>query len=220
LFCIGHHLAVDAITTMFLEAADGALDLIGRDEVGAHWDDPSLLPGYRVGGLAAHLVRAVLTVHGYLSSEPPAAGSSRLSAAEYFAAALGDHDPVDSDFHAAVRARGEEAAEAGQPAVVEQLRSTLQLLRETGLDIDRDVTVLGGLVMRPGDYLRTRLVELAVHTDDLATSVGTAAPSYRTPVWEAVAQVVVETAVARTTAREVALGMARPDRHPPVVAFG
>jgi hypothetical protein len=208
------------MTTMFLEAADSALDLIGRVEVAACWDDPSVLPGYRVGGLAAHLGRAVVTVHAYLSSEPPTAGSSRLSAAEYFAAALGDHDPVGSDFHAAVRARGEEAAAAGHPAVVEQLRSTLQLLRETGLDVDRDVAVLGGLVMNLGDYLRTRLVELAVHTDDLATSAGTAAPSYRTPVWETVARVVVETAVARTNAREVALGMARPDRHPPVAAFG
>jgi hypothetical protein len=209
---------VDAITAMFLEAADGALDLVGRDEVAERWDDPSVLPGYHVGGLAAHLARAVLTVHAYLSSEPPSAGSSPLSAAEYFAAALGDHDPVDSDFHAGVRARGEEAAAAGHAAVVEQLRSTLQLLRE--IELDRDVAVLAGLVMHLRDYLETRLVELAIHTDDLAASVGVPPPWYRTPVWETVTRVVVETAVERTTAKDVALGMARPDRHSPVAAFG
>lgn len=211
---------MDAVTTMFFEAAEAAADLIERPAVAARWDTPSALPGYGVGALAAHLARGVHTVEIYLAAEPPAPGSPCLSAGEYFAAALGDHDPRDSEFHAQVRRRGEDEAAAGRQAVAERLRATIAGLRADELDVDRPVAVIGGLVMDLGGYLETRLVELAVHSADLAESVGEAAPTYESDVWGTVANAVVATGMARSGPRALALALARPERHGPFEAFG
>lgn len=211
---------MDAIATQFFEAADAAADIVESDAVGARWGAPSLLPGYDVGALAAHLARAVHTVESYLAAEPPGSGSPRLTAGEYFAAALGDHDPVDSELHAQVRRRGEDAAATGQRSVIDSLRTTIRGLRDTDLDLGRPIAVIGGLVMLLGDYLQTRLVELAVHSADLAESVGVAAPRYESPVWDTVANVVVATGLARSGPRALALGLARAERHGPFEAFG
>ena len=211
---------MDTITAAFFEASDAAVRLVGTPAVSARWDAPSILPGYTVGGLAAHLARSVHTVETYTAAGPAPADSTLLTAAEYFATALGDHDPVDSDLHARVRARGEEAAEAGPTEVVDRLRVAVDRLGRADLDVDGPVTVLNDLTMRLGDYLETRLVELAIHSVDLAESVDADPPTYRAPVWEVVARVVVATAVQRTTARSFALAAARPERHGPVQAFG
>jgi SAM-dependent methyltransferase len=208
------------MVSCFLNAADAAVGLVGSDAVAARWNEPSVLDGYRVGGLAAHLARSVHTVRAYLGAEPPPAGSTPLAASEYFAEALGDHDPVASEFHAEVRRRGEDAAAGGPAAVADGMRSAVGELRAAELDPDRLVAVLGGLPMRLGDYLETRLVELAVHSVDLAESVHVEAPSFTEETWSAVARVAVEAGVRRTSARTVALAVTRPERHGPMSAFG
>ncbi|MFB8143272.1 maleylpyruvate isomerase N-terminal domain-containing protein [Streptomyces parvus] len=79
------------------------------------------------------------------------------------------------------RARSEETAAAGPEAVADEARAAWQRLsaRLTGELADRRVAVLH----RPGEemlldgYLRTRCVELAVHLEDLALSVGVGTPT-------------------------------------------
>lgn len=207
------------LVAQYLRAGRAAIDLIAGEAVGRRWLEPSVLPGYRVGGLAAHLGRSLMTVDTYLDAEAPPAHAPRVDAAGYFVAALGDHDPVDSDFHAAVRARGEAAADAGQRALVAELEAVLARLAAHRLDVDQPMAVLGGTVMTLGEYLRTRLVELAVHTVDLADSVGAPAPDLGTSVWRIVAAVLADIAARRHDPRAVALGLARSDRYPAVPAL-
>ncbi len=208
----------------YLDAAAAAIELVRSDAVASAWDLPSALDEYDVGALAAHVGRAIFTLEIYLAEpEPdpaslPAAGV--LDAAGYYAAVLGDADPVDSDLHRGVRQRSAAAAAAGHATLVADLERSLDAQRALDLHPDRLIAVLDGVVVRIRDYYVTRLVELLVHTDDLASSVGVRAPVAPSGAWELLAPVVQQIALARHGARGVVLGLARPERHGPLGAFG
>lgn len=104
-----------------------------------------MLPKLSVGALAAHLGRALLTVDAYLQGDVPPSNATHVDAAGYFVMVVGDHDPVASDFHQGVRQRGESAAEAGQPAVLDGLRSVFERLSQMPDDMDRRIAVLSGI---------------------------------------------------------------------------
>jgi uncharacterized protein (TIGR03083 family) len=165
---------MDDALPAFLDAAATAMRLLERPELAAHWAGASVLPEFSVAGLAGHLFRGMSTVERYLAEpsepEPSAAG---ISAASYFDTVIRSAD-VSDPANQAIRARGEEAAAGGPAALASEARATLERLtsRLAGERPGRHVRVAGGLVMTLDEYLRTRVVELVVHADDLAASVG------------------------------------------------
>lgn len=106
---------------VFHAAAGAAERLIGHDVVAARWEQSSVLDGYTVAGLAGHLARAVLTVERYLDAPAPAADSDYTDAAGYFTNVLGTDDPIDSERHRRIRARGAETAADGPEALATEL---------------------------------------------------------------------------------------------------
>lgn len=156
----------------FGEAAAAAAGLLARPEVEQHWDEPSVLAQFPVSGLAGHLLRAMTTVETYLGSAPP--DEPAISAAEYFVRV--SSSDIDSPANQAIRARGGEMAADGPTAVAEAARAAHRRLavRLPDEDPGQHVQVAGGLVLTLSEYLRTRTVELTVHGDDLAASVGLA----------------------------------------------
>ena len=164
------------IRTLYLEAAGIAYGVVAAPEVAEKWDMPSALDAFSVRGLAGHLVRAATSVEAYLDrpepNEPP------ITAPEYYAAAVGDDTSPDSPLHRAVRDRGEETAAGGHAALVATFDAALDRLHLRLMDErpDRLMQVYRGLVMTLDDYLVTRMVELLVHIDDLAVSVGLPTP--------------------------------------------
>jgi uncharacterized protein (TIGR03083 family) len=184
----------------FLEVARVAVTLLAAPQVAQRWAEPSVLEGYRVSGLAAHLGRGVTTAESCLR-------------------ALGDHDPIGSDFHAEVRQRSEEAAADGPAVLASSLAVSLAALESRAIDPAARLAVLGGTPMTVGEYMKTRLVELAIHITDLCDSLGIQSPDLGEDVWSTVAETTCATAVLRNGAREVALGQARADRYPPRSAF-
>jgi len=155
----------------FLDAAATAVRLLERPELAGHWAQGSVLREFSVAGLAGHLFRGMSTVDGYLDGpEPSEAG---ISAATYFATVIRSAD-ISDPANQAIRDRGEEAAAGGPAALASDARATLDRLtsRLAGQGPGRRVRVAGGLVLTLDEYLRTRVVELVVHADDLAASVG------------------------------------------------
>jgi len=143
-------------------------------EVATRWDDPSALPEFSVRGLAGHLARAPLTVDTYLD-RPQATNGAPISPAAYYANLTCD---ISSPLNTSIRQRGGELAAAGHEQLIAEIdRLTAQLEERLAREPDdRLVTVAGDDVMRLDDYLATRIVEMTVHADDLAASVGLPSP--------------------------------------------
>lgn len=196
----------------FLEAAAYSAELLRRPEVAARWTDPSVLAEFSVAGLAGHLLRGLKTVEGYLDQPEP--DGEPISAGAYFHALAPPAD-IDAPTNRAIRERGDEAAAAGPLEVaVEATRLTAlladRLESEPG---SRKLLVGGDLVLRVDDYLRTRIVELVIHSDDLAASVGggttTDSPSTATSI---AIETLVDTATLRHGDMAVLRALARRER--------
>lgn len=205
---------------LFLSCAHAAADLIASPEVAGSWEEPSALEGYTVAGLAGHLARAVLVVERYLDaaddgSGAPSDAADLIDASGYFAAVLGDHDPLDSELHRGVRDRGTETAADGPAALAATVRATTERLRGWLDDatLQRPIAVFGGSWMRLERYLGTRLVELVVHIDDLAVSVD-ATPDIDEDACRVVAGILAETAARRQGGVTAVRALARRERHP------
>jgi hypothetical protein len=181
----------------YLLAAERATHLLADEEVALCWQKESVLPGMSVGGLSGHLARSVLQVEWFLDGQVD--GAQPVTAVRYYARLVGTSTP-DSALNVGVRARSEETAAAGPVAVAEQARSAWQRLSErlAREPADRRVAILHrpGEEMLLDEYLRTRCVELAVHLEDLALSVG--APN---PVPEAALAVAIDVLVAAARER-------------------
>lgn len=160
----------------FLDAAAAASGLLAQPEVARHWDDDSALEQFSVSGLAGQLLRALTTVEGYLGTRP--VDEHPVSAGEYFTRLVSSD--ITQPGNQAIRARGEAMAAGGPAAVANLARTTCEQLsaRLPGEDLERPVMVAGDLVLSLAEYLRTRVVELVLHGDDLAVSVGL---SFRPP---------------------------------------
>jgi hypothetical protein len=155
----------------FLDAASTAVRLLERPELTERWQQDSVLAQFAVAALAGHLLRGMTTVEQYLDG--PEQDGAGISAARYFHTVIRSAD-IDDPAHQAIRGRGAEAAAGGPAALASEARAALGRLspRLAEMDAGRRLRVASGLVMTLDEYLRTRVVELVVHADDLAASLG------------------------------------------------
>lgn len=205
------------IRGLFCAAADGTAPLLADLALAARYDSPSALAEFAVRGLAGHLLRAMTSVEGYLDAPPPPAGTAvePVTAAAYYATVLGPGPPdINDDLNRSVRQRGLEAAPgtaaelaAAWAATTERLRSRL-----AAEPAGRFVSVYGGIVLRLDDYLITRLVELVVHGDDLAGSLGVEPPALPPEATGLVIDTLVEVARIRHGDTAVVRALARRER--------
>ena len=175
--------AGELVREAFLATAAEARGLIASREVAAKWHEPSALEHLDVGAVAGHLARAAFVVVGYLDASEPDVGTNAaelLTADQYFEQVVAIGAVSADDMQAGIRARAAEEAAAGQDALVARFDATLQQLDErfASEPTDRAVTVAAGLTLPLDEYLVTRMVELVVHSDDLATSVGLETPEF------------------------------------------
>lgn len=203
---------MDGVRGALLAAGDALTGLLRSPAVAAAWSSPSALPEMTVGGVAGHLVRALETVETYLDEAEPPADDELLSAAAYYVRAL---DSAPPELHAGIRERGEAAGAVGAAALADehearQVRLAPRLAAERA---DRRVRVLRGQAsMTLEAYIPTRLVEIVVHADDLAVSVGEPTPVFPPGVVDLVVDALVATARQRHGDLAVVRALARRER--------
>jgi uncharacterized protein (TIGR03083 family) len=132
--------------------------------VGDRWDRPGL-GEWDVRALVGHTSRSLLTVETYLAR--PAAAVEVASAGDYVRATREIAAGPD------VAARGRDAGSAlgaDPAAAVAGIAGRVVPLVDSCAGTELVTTIAGG--MRLADYLPTRTFELAVHTADLATALG------------------------------------------------
>jgi uncharacterized protein (TIGR03083 family) len=150
---------------LFSSAAGSYLELLGdiRDD---QWDLPGL-GVWTVRDLAGHTARAILTVENYLGQEEPG-GATISSAVGYYTTVY----PQFTDA-AAVAARGVEAGLWLGSDPVGQVSSALGRVRAlVENQPESRIVSIGGMGIRLSEYLRTRILELVVHTIDLSRATG------------------------------------------------
>lgn len=180
------------IRAMVSESAAAAADLVERQEVVSAWEEPSALDGMTVGALAAHLVRATGATLAYLDRTDPEAvpTTELLTKVTYF------HAAVDSPIHDRIKEVSAAEAGAGPADVAATARRVADELAERlpGEPVDRLVAALGDRMLTLDDFCRTRMIEIGMHIDDLAHSVGLETPQLQPAVTAEVIDIVVDIA--------------------------
>lgn len=173
--------ALDDAARAFRYAAEAFGEIVARPEVGKAWERPSALDGLTVGAIVGH-VNAGIGWLGPLLDAPvqpelrPSPRNDFLGLVHGLKIDGGDRNPL----HDMVSDQAERAARHGWESNREKFlglveRLTARLEGESG-DRLLDLRPTAPLVVRLGDWLPSRVLELVVHGDDLATSVGIEAP--------------------------------------------
>ncbi|WP_327269199.1 maleylpyruvate isomerase N-terminal domain-containing protein [Streptomyces sp. NBC_01218] len=197
------------------EAAAVAVELIGAPEVARAWDEPSALAGMTVGGLAGHLGFQLFSVSRVLTSAPTE--EQPIALTEHFARAAWIGAPLDADVSTGIVALGEETGADGPGALRERAAAALEeqrgeLARAAG---DRTVFIArSGWALTLDDYLATRLLELVVHLDDLAVSVGLPTRDLPTVAFDPVLVLLARLAAGKHGQAALLRALARAERAP------
>ncbi|MGE5828939.1 MAG: maleylpyruvate isomerase N-terminal domain-containing protein [Micromonosporaceae bacterium] len=207
------------IAQAYLAAARSAAQLLAAPAVAAGWAEPSALAGFTVGGLAGHLASQILFVPRTLDAPPPDGEPVPL---------LGHYERVtwigadlDAEVNARIRAGGDEEAAGGPIELARRTAAAVDTLRAVlaGQPDDRVVAPPAGpWALRLDDFLITRMMEITVHSDDLAGSVGLATPELPAAVLDPVLALLTALAVRRHGAPAVVRALSRAERAPQTIA--
>lgn len=205
----------------YLAAAEAAIGLLARDDVAEHWHEPSACAGWSVGGLAGHLGSQTFTVVTVLAY--PVGDEERIPIEEHYARAAWVNAEPDDEVNASIRRGGEHIAADGPHDLVRRCRQARDELAATLPRFAPDHPVLvpwQGWVLTLDDFLTTRMMEIAVHADDLATSLDVETPGLPAIAFTPVLALLCSLATTRHGQAAVLRALARPDRvHGPVSAF-
>ena len=201
-----------------VEAAEVALDLAGSAEVRAAWDTESACAGMSVGGLAHHLLAQSVTAARLLAAEPD---GDPIPLLEHYERAAWVKSGPDDEVNVGIRTNSDERAAAGPDAVLAGGREAIAALPGLlGGPRDPDVVRIPwqGWSLTTDDFLTTRLMEIVVHSDDLAASVGLPTPEFPADAVTPVLALLTGVAVRRHGQAALVRALSRPQRAPASVS--
>lgn len=205
--------------TSFAVAAKTALELASAPEVVARWTEESACEGMTVGGLAHHLLEQAGNTVRLLQMNPVAEPSIGLL--DHYARAAWVTTGPDDDANVAIRETADTGASGGPERVLEQAARALELLPsalETHRVPDQVHIPWQGWSLTTEDFLTTRAMEIVVHSDDLAASVGLPTPEFPDDLVAEVLRLLAGVAVRRHGQAAVVRALSRPQRAPESVS--
>ena len=194
-------------------AVDSITGLVAAPEVGAAWERPSVLPGMTVGGLTRHLVSQPECAVEFLRIQPPPPHADVVSLAELYRRTDWFLAPVDAAENTSIRDDFNEMAAGGaehSTAILGRARTALPAaIADAG-----PVTYVPwqDCALLTEDFLVVRLMEVVVHADDLAASVGLPTPEFDDEVAHPVAALLAILAARRYGIGATVRTLARAER--------
>lgn len=206
------------IREAYLLAAGSAAELIAHPAVAESWTKPSALQDFAVSGLAGHLAGQVLFVPNTLRSPTPE--GQRVSLLDHYTRVTWIDAGVDAEINVGIRESGEGNAATGPAALASSVATTAEELRGVlaGEPLDRLVAPPAGpwgLLL--DDFLVTRMMEIAVHSDDLAYSVGIPTPELAPSIVEPVLALLTGLAARRHGVPALLRALTRAERAPAAI---
>ena len=198
--------------TAVLAAVDQVTDLVRSAEVADAWQQESVLPGLTVGGLARHLVsQAECAVEFLITPGPP--GAQLLTLVGHYDRVDWWHAPVDAVENTSIRDEFNQMGSAGHADSVEVLARSRQQLG-SAIEAAGPATYVPwqDCAVPTDDFLVVRLMEIVVHADDLACSVGVATPAFGAEVLEPVLALLAALAARRRGQDAVLRALSRHER--------
>lgn len=209
---LDHHAVVAAV--------DQLADLVGSPAVAHAWDQESVLPGLTVGGLTRHLVSQPECAAEFLTA-PGRPDAAVLDLVGHYDRVDWLHAPVDALENTSIRDDFNEMASAGHAGSIEVLaRSRLHLAAAIAAARPTTYVPWQDCALPTDDFLVVRLMEIVVHADDLACSVGAATPRFAPDVLEPALALLAALAAQRRGQDAVLRALSRDERSQgPVSAF-
>jgi hypothetical protein len=204
----------------FLVAAGTVVDLVGRMEVVGRWSDPSALAGLTVAGLAAHLASQVLTVHAAVTAGTGVTEERPVPLLEHYQRVPWAGAGLDEPANVAIRESSERAAGIGHGALIASVQTAVD---DLGAAFSGALPAqLPPAIRLPqwdwslsfDDFLVTRVMEIAVHSDDLAVSVDVVPPTLPEAVLGPVLALLVGVSLQRHGQAAVLRALTRSERAP------
>jgi hypothetical protein len=202
----------------YLAAAASARNLLADPAVAAAWPTPSALREFSVSGLAAHLALQILSVPTVVAAREPE--HDQIPLLDHYERVTWRGAGPSSEVNTAIRVNADTVAAAGVDALLERVDAAIDELRSTLPDEDgaRPVPVPSWpWSLRLDDYLITRMMEIGVHSDDLAVSVGIATPDLPDAVLQPVISLLSNLAVRRHGQVAVLRALSRAERAPAAI---
>jgi Mycothiol maleylpyruvate isomerase N-terminal domain len=204
----------------FLATARAAAGLLREPAVASRWDGPSALPEFGVAGLAGHLAYQVLALPPLLAEPVPAEPVVPLL--EHYARVEWIGAAVHEEINVRIRDGGEREAADGPVALVARLDAAIDELAERLATVAQwrpvHLALWGPWSLTLEDMLVSRMMELAVHGDDLAVSVGVPTPELAPGALDAVVVLLSRLAVRRHGPTAVLRALSRAERAPGTIA--
>jgi hypothetical protein len=203
----------------FLSAATIALTLIRQPDVADRWTQRSALPKMSIGALACHLGRQICRAAELLPvvADLPTLGSAdgHYARAAWVMSTSPD-DPVND------RSTDDTEAVLGPSALQDRTAAALQTVRDLLFASNaREIVSIPwqGWSLRRHDFLLTRLLEIVVHSDDLAVSLELPTPEFPDEVFAPVRDLLVRLAARRHGQSALVSTLTRRERARPINAF-
>jgi len=210
---------MSTVRELFVEVAEPAAGLLAEPRVAEEWDKPSALAEMSVRGLAGHLASQVFFVPAMLAQ--PAPTEERIGLHEYYARSSWIGSDLDTPFNRGIRTLSEKEAGDDPAALAARVAECVQELRTTlPGEPDRSVrrSSWGPWSIGLDDFVASRILELVVHSDDLAYSVGVATPEFPAPAVELVTDILTRIAIRRHGAVDVLRALSRAERAPTTIS--
>jgi uncharacterized protein (TIGR03083 family) len=207
------------IRQSYLVAATSAVKLLGDPAIAAAWAKPSALTEFSVGGLAAHLANQLFRVEEVLAANRN--GGELIPVLQHFVRSPWVQAGLDHESNVSVRQGGEKIASEGPDVLTARVAQTLDRLSTALPAQDAGRTVFlpwAGWSLHLDDFLLTRMMEIVVHSDDLAASVGIPTPELPAEVIEPVVDLLAKLALHRHGPTAVIRALSRTERAPATIS--
>jgi hypothetical protein len=153
--------------------------LVSAPEVGEAWDRESALPGMTVGGVTRHLVSQPGSAVEFLRIKPAPQHAPVVTLADLYERTDWFAASVDAEENTSIRDGFNAMAAGGASDSVAILEQALAELPEALVTAGETTYVpWQDATLATDDFIVVRLMEVVVHADDLAVSVGLPTPEF------------------------------------------
>jgi hypothetical protein len=197
---------------LLLDSCDRVVPLFESRALAERWSAPNALSDWSNRGLAGHLARSAYNLERALAARERI-GADVHDAVSYYVATPAE--PADSPVGQRIRQLGELEATHGPAELAQSFLDCVSRLRRRQPTIDpASLVVLFGRTLSVHDCAIDCLLELVVHADDLAVSLGLPTPTFAPAALDLVIDTL--TRISRHRHGEVALirTLARSERAP------